>query len=134
MEPQPPNMGQPIGTPSLSGGLAAPTQDEKTWGMLAHLSGLIASLVGLPFLGPLVVMLTRGKESAWVNAQAKEALNFQITVTIALAVSALLMLACIGAVLLPVVGVAALIFTVIGAIKANEGQLYRYPLTLRLVK
>ena len=130
MEQQPP---QPQMGTYLTG-TPAPTQDEKTWGMLAHLSGLIASLVGLPFLGPLVVMLTKGKESAWVMANAKEALNFQITVTIALAVSAVLMLVCIGAVLLPLVGVAALVFTIIAAMKANNGEMYRYPATLRLVK
>lgn len=130
MEQQPP---QPQMGTYLTG-TPAPTQDEKTWGMLAHLSGLIASLVGLPFLGPLVVMLTKGKESAWVMANAKEALNFQITVTIALAVSAVLMLVCIGAVLLPLVGVAALVLTIIAAMKANNGEMYRYPATLRLVK
>ncbi len=130
MEQQPP---QPQMGTDLAGN-PAPTQDEKTWGMLAHLSGLIASLVGLPFLGPLVVMLTKGKESAWVLANAKEALNFQITVTIALAVCAVLTLACIGAFLLPIVGVAALVFTIIAALKANNGEMYRYPATLRLVK
>ncbi len=130
MEQQPP---QPQMGTYLAGN-PAPTQDEKTWGMLAHLSGLIASLVGLPFLGPLVVMLTKGKESAWVLANAKEALNFQITVTIALAVCAVLTLACIGAFLLPIVGVAALVFTIIAALKANNGEMYRYPATLRLVK
>ena len=56
------------------------------------------------------------------------------TVTIALAVSAVLMLVCIGAVLLPLVGVAALVLTIIGAMKANNGEMYRYPATLRLVK
>ena len=130
MEQQPP---QPQMGTYLTG-TPAPTQDEKTWGMLAHLSGLIASVVGVPFLGPLVVMLTKGKESTWVNAHAKEALNFQITVTIALYASVALTLVCIGAFLLPIVGVAALVLTIIAALKANNGETYRYPATLRLVK
>lgn len=115
-------------------GSPAPTQDEKTWGMLAHLSALIASLVGLPFLGPLLVMLIKGKDSTWVNAQAKESLNFQITATIAMAVSAALICVAIGMVLLPLVWVAAVILTVVGGVKAHNGELYRYPATIRLLK
>jgi uncharacterized Tic20 family protein len=126
---------QQIGSPpSFLTGSPAPTQDEKTWGMLAHLSALIAGMVGLPFLGPLIVMLTKGKESPWVEAQAKEALNFQITVTIALFVAAATICLAIGVVLLPLVGLAALVLTILGGIKANNGEMYRYPATLRLVK
>jgi hypothetical protein len=115
-------------------GSPAPTADEKTWGMIAHLSAIAAFMVGFPFLGPLIVWLTKGKESAWVEAQAKEALNFHITVFIALAVSGILMCAVIGFFLLPLVGLAALVLSLIAGIKANNGEMYRYPATLRLVK
>jgi uncharacterized Tic20 family protein len=124
---------QQMGSTFLTGS-PAPTQDEKTWGMLAHLSALIAGVVGLPFLGPLIVMLTKGKESPWVDAQAKESLNFQITVTIAIFVAAFTMCIGIGFILLPLVGLAGLVFTIIGGIKANNGEMYRYPATIRLVK
>lgn len=70
----------------------------------------------------------------FVDDQGKEALNFQITVAIAMIVSMILMLVLIGVVLMFLVGIAALAFTIIAAIKANEGQYYRYPFTLRLVK
>ncbi|WP_224360996.1 DUF4870 domain-containing protein [Hyalangium versicolor] len=115
-------------------GSPAPTQDEKTWGMLAHLSALIAGLFGFPFLGPLIVWLTKGKESKWVEAHSKEALNFSITATVAIWVSAILMLCIVGFVLLPVVGIAALVLTIMAALKANNGEMYRYPATVRLVK
>ena len=115
-------------------GSPEPTADEKTWGMMAHLSALIASLVGLPFLGPLVVMLTKGKESAWVEKQAKEALNFQITVMIALVISGASILCVVGLVLAPLVALVALVLTILAGIKANEGVMYRYPATIRLVK
>ncbi|MBN1206619.1 MAG: DUF4870 domain-containing protein [Myxococcaceae bacterium] len=128
MDPQ-----QQMGSQFLTGS-PAPTQDEKTWGMLAHLSALVAGVVGLPFLGPLIVMLTKGKESPWVNAQAKESLNFQITVTIALFVAAFTICIGIGVVLLPLVGIAALVLTIIAGLKANNGEMYKYPATLRLVK
>ena len=115
-------------------GSPAPTADEKTWGMIAHLSALVASVVGFPFLGPLIVMLTKGKESPWVEQHAKEALNFQITVTAALWVSAFLMICIVGIFMLPVIGLAALVLTVMAGIKANNGEEYRYPLIPRLVK
>jgi hypothetical protein len=115
-------------------GSPAPTADERQWGMFAHLSAIVASFFGLPFLGPLIVMLTKGKESAWVDKHAKEALNFQITATIAIFVSALLILVVIGICLLPLVGLGTLVLTVIAGIKANEGQMYRYPVNIRLVK
>jgi hypothetical protein len=124
---------QQQGSPFLTGAMA-PTQDEKMWGMLAHLSALVAGLFGFPFLGPLIVMLTKGKESKWVEMQAKEALNFQITATIAIWVAAALMLCVIGLILLPLVGLGALVLTIIGGIKANNGEMYRYPATIRLVK
>jgi uncharacterized Tic20 family protein len=102
--------------------------------MLAHLSALIAGFFGLPFLGPLIVLLIKGKESAWVEKHAKESLNFQISATVALFVSALLMFVVVGICLLPLVALGTLVLTVIAGIKANEGQMYRYPVNVRLLK
>lgn len=110
-------------------GSPVPTADEKTWGMLAHLSGLLLS-----FIGPLIVLLTKGKESAWVEQQAKEALNFQITAAIAVAVAGVLSCLVIGIFLLPVIGLGVLVLGILAGIKANNGETYRYPVTLRLVK
>ncbi|HLM42428.1 MAG TPA: DUF4870 domain-containing protein [Archangium sp.] len=115
-------------------GSPAPTADEKTWGMLAHLSGLVASFFWLPFLGPLLVLLIKGKESRWVEQHAKEALNFQITATAALWVSGLLMFCLVGFVLAPIVWIGALVLSIIAGLKANNGEKYNYPATVRLVK
>lgn len=116
-------------------GSPAPTADEKTWGMLAHLSAIIAGFVGLPFLGPLLVLLIKGKESTWVEKQAKEALNFQITATVALVVAFVTVICLVGFVLAPLLGLGVLVLSIIGAIKANNGEMYRYPVPmLRLVK
>ena len=108
-----------------------PTQDERTWGLIAHLSWLGGSLVGLPFLGPLVVWLVKKEQSPFVEDQAKEALNFQIAVLIAIAICGI---TCIGIVLIPVVGIAALIYSILAAIEANKGVYYRYPYTIRLIQ
>ena len=108
-----------------------PTPDERTWGLLAHLSSLIASLVGLMFVGPLVVWLVKKDQSPFVEDQAKEALNFQIAVLIAIAVCGL---TCIGIVLIPVVAIAALVYSVLAAVEANKGVYYRYPYSIRLIR
>jgi Uncharacterized protein conserved in bacteria len=114
----------------------APTADERQWALIAHLSGLIASaLGGLAFLGPLIVWLIKKDQSAFVADQAKEALNFQIAVTIALFVSLGIGLAtCVGIILVPIVGIGSLVFAIIAAMEANKGVAYRYPYTIRLIQ
>ena len=102
--------------------------------MLAHLSGLIAMLLGgLSFLGPLIVWLVKKDQSPFVADQAKEALNFQIAATIAIYVSALSVLICVGLILVPVVVIGAIIYSIIGAMEANKGVAYRYPYTFRFI-
>ncbi|HEX8825023.1 MAG TPA: DUF4870 domain-containing protein [Archangium sp.] len=119
-------------------GSPAPTADERTWGMIAHLSGLATSFIYMPFLGPLLVMLIKGKESAWVEQQAKEALNFQILITALVwggsFLTATLVLACIGIPVAVLGGLFGLVLSIIAGIKANNGETYRYPATPRLVK
>ena len=114
---------------------------EKNLAIFCHLSALIGgvvfSAVGLPvgnILGPLLIWLWKKDTMPMVNEHGKAALNFQITVSI-------LFLACMLTffLLLPIlvaiaVGIAALILTIIATIKASNGELYRYPFSLRLIK
>jgi uncharacterized Tic20 family protein len=114
---------------------AIPTQDERTWGMLAHLTAFAGFIVPLGFIiGPLVVWLIKRDQSAFVADQGKEALNFNISVLLAIAVCGALVWILIGILL----GVALFVFwmavTIIAGIKASEGIRYRYPYALRLVK
>lgn len=107
----------------------------RQWGMFAHLSALAGFLI--PFgnvLRPLIIWQIKKNEFAFVDDQGKEALNFQITVAIAVLVSFVLTLILIGVLLLFAVGIAALVFSIIAALKANEGERYRYPFALRLIK
>jgi len=85
-------------------------------------------------VAPLVIWQVQKNKSAFVDYHGKEAVNFQITMAIAAAFSFLLFLLLIGLVLIWIVGAVWLIFTVIAAIKANNGEYYRYPLTIRLIK
>ncbi|GAC1662280.1 MAG: DUF4870 domain-containing protein [Steroidobacteraceae bacterium] len=115
---------------------AAPTEHERTWGMLAHLSafvGLVFPLAG-NILGPLLVWLTKRDQSAFVAAHAKEALNFNIAVTLAGVVCGFLALIFIGLLLGMALFIAWLVMTLVAAIRASEGVPYQYPLSLRLVK
>lgn len=105
--------------------------DEKTWALIAHFGGIIVG-----FIAPLVAMLAKGNESPTVRAHAVEALNFQITWAAATLIASILAACTLGVLFfLPLITWAVLIvFAVIGGLKANEGTLYRYPMSVRLVK
>jgi uncharacterized Tic20 family protein len=116
----------PTGTPSA---------EEKQWAMFAHLSALIGYII--PFgsiIGPLIIWQIKKNEMPFVDDQGKEALNFQITVAIAAVICFCLIFVLIGILLLPILAISALVFIIIAAIAANNGQAYRYPVCLRLIK
>ena len=115
---------------------ATPTQDERTWGMIAHLSAFAVFVfpVGGNIIAPLIIWLTRRDTSAFVESEAKEALNFNISVALGGVVCALLTFALVGIPLAAVLFLYWLVVTIIAAIKASEGIGYRYPVSLRLVK
>ncbi|KAF1716567.1 DUF4870 domain-containing protein [Pseudoxanthomonas wuyuanensis] len=111
--------------------------------MFAHLSALAALFTGGlgGVVGPLIIWLIKKDTLPFVNDQGKEALNFNITVLIAIValciVGTILMIVLIGFLfflLAGVVGIAWLVLTIIATIKASNGEAYRYPLTLRLIK
>lgn len=109
--------------------------DESNWGMFAHLSALVGFII--PFgsiVAPLVIWLTKGKESTYVGEQAREALNFQITMAIVFLVCFILSFIVIGLLFMVIAGIADLVFVILATIAASKGQMYRYPYTLRLVK
>lgn len=107
---------------------AFPTRDERTLALLAHIGGLLTG-----FVVPLVIWLIKNGDSDFASDQAKEALNFQITLFIAFLVAFALMFVVIGVFLIPVLGLADLILSIVATIKANEGERYRYPFALRLI-
>ena len=110
---------------------AGASQEDKTLALLTHLSGII-----LGFIVPLVIWLTNKDKSdkGWLNDQAREALNFQITIAIAWVVAIVLSAVAIGFLLYPVIWIGNLILCILAGIKANEGVAYRYPFALRLIK
>lgn len=123
--------GSPAGTP---GPAPLSTSDERTWGMLAHLSGFVAAYVALGLIGPAVVLATMGQRSDFVRRHAVEALNFNISVLIYAAVSGVLAFVLIGIPMLVALAVLYLVTVIQGAMAANRGEEYRYPLTIRFVR
>ena len=116
--------------------LRSEEKESRLWGMLCHLTGL-AIFLGIPFgniLGPLVVWLIKKDAYPFVDAQGKESLNFQISVTIYGTVAFMLVFLFVGFVLLPALAVADLILVIMAAVKANAGESYRYPYTIRFIK
>jgi uncharacterized Tic20 family protein len=102
--------------------------EEQLWALLCHLSYFVLGIIA-----PLVIMLTLGTRSAYVRHHAVEALNFQITVALAAIASGLLIIVLVGILLLPLVVITGLVFAIVAAVQAHQGQLYRYPLSIRLV-
>jgi uncharacterized Tic20 family protein len=85
-------------------------------------------------VGPLIIWLSKREDSPEIDAHGKESLNFQISMLIYNAISAILCLVLIGFVFLGVLHILNIIFVIIAAVRASEGKLWRYPLTIRLIK
>ncbi len=109
------------------------TKEERDWSMWAHFSTL-SVLVAIPgFIGPAVIWFLKKDESPVIAGQAKESLNFQITMFIYMVISALLILVLVGVILFPLVIIADIVFAIIAGVRAGEGVEYRYPMTIRFL-
>jgi len=112
-------------------------KDARTWAMLCHLGGFgvyVVPTIG-HLLAPLILWLIKKDESPFVDDQGKESLNFQISLTIYAVIAALLIpLFGLGVVLLIALGIFDVIIIIIAAVKANDGERYRYPLCIRFIK
>lgn len=142
----PPPPGAP-GAPAAPGAWSGPTgppaahpsglpSDVRNWGMAAHLSSFVGVFVGgvAAFVGPLAIWLLKREEHPFIEHHAKEALNFNLSILLYGVVSGLLVLVLVGIPLLVAVVVVYVVFTIIAAVKAANGEGYRYPLTIRFVK
>ena len=105
-----------------------PNNDDKNIATVTHLGGTVFS-----FIPALIVWILKKEDSAYIADQAKEALNFQITVLIAQFVAAILAWVLIGFILIPIIWILNVVFCIIAAIASSKGKTYRYPLCLRLI-
>ncbi|MGB0259709.1 MAG: DUF4870 domain-containing protein [Coraliomargarita sp.] len=124
---------------SSESGTASSTHAEtdsnaRTMGMLCHLLALVQFL-GIPgVLGPLVIWLLKREEHPFIDSCGKEAVNFQLSVLIYLIVAFVMVFIVIGFFLVPIIMLLSIVYTVIAAIKASDGNDYQYPLTIRFIK
>ncbi|ARB40073.1 MULTISPECIES: DUF4870 domain-containing protein [Mammaliicoccus] len=105
------------------------TDDDRLFGMLIYLTSFFAS-----FFAPLIIWLIKRENSPFVDRIGKDYLNFFISYTIWGIVGTLLCLVLVGFIILPILAILAFIFTVIGAIKAYNGETYLPPLSIRMIK
>lgn len=112
------------------------SSNVRTWTVLCHASALLGFIApgGGHILAPLIVWLIKRGEYPEVDAHGKESLNFQISMLIYSIIAAILCLLLIGFLLLAILHVLNLVLVIIASIRASEGQLYRYPFTIRLIK
>lgn len=108
--------------------------EERNWGMGAHLAAFAGYFVPMGnVLGPLIIWLVHKDKSDYITWHAKEALNFQITVVLAMFVAAVMILVWVGILLLPAIAVLDLIFVIMGGVAASKGEPYRYPVSIRFI-
>ena len=110
--------------------LYKPNNDER---ILAILSHILAIVPGIGILGPLVIYLVKKDDSPFVAANARESLNFQITIILGYIIWCILIVVLIGILMLWVWGIINTVLVIIATIKASEEKIYRYPFNLRLV-
>lgn len=105
------------------------SNDDRNLAMLAHLLGIVSS-----FVGALIIWLIKKDQSAFIDEQGKEALNFQITIVIGFVIAGALTFILIGALLMPLLWIANLVFCILAAVATSKGEHYKYPFAIRLLK
>jgi hypothetical protein len=133
-QPQPPHPGQPQPGPAYGGPYQPQPplspSDERMWSVLAQVGPFV-----LGFIAPLVVWLVFRERSRFVDQEAKEALNFQITVVIALIAAAIITNVTFGiGAIVYLAFVAAIVFMILAAVANGKGEPYRYPVNIRFIK
>ena len=115
-------------------------KDARMWAMFCHLAalaGIVVPVIGC-IIGPLIVWQIKKEEFPFVDEQGKEAVNFQISMSLYLLISAVIWIplsfVCIGVFIPVAISIVDLIFMLIAAVNANNGHHYRYPLTIRFIK
>lgn len=111
------------------------THDERLWATFCHLGAF--AMFFCPFgniLAPLIIWLVKRESSSYIDMHGREALNFQISMSIYTFIAGIFIIVVIGFILVPILVLINLILAVLAAISANKGQSYQYPATIRFVK
>ncbi len=126
---------QPAATPETTTPPPRDPNDERNWSMFCHLAAFAGLIIPAGnIIGPLVIWMMKRDEYAGVNLHGKEAVNFNITAFIIILICSLTFWLVIPLLILGAYAIFWLIVTIIAAIKARDGEAYRYPMTIRFVK
>ena len=106
----------------------SPSNDDKNIATITHIGGTVFS-----FVPALIVWILKKDENPYIEDQAKEALNFQITMVLAYMLAGVLSWILIGLIFFPIIWVLNIVFCIIAAISTSKGETYRYPFALRLI-
>jgi uncharacterized Tic20 family protein len=122
--------------PPLTPANVSAVANVRTWCAFIHASALLGVFIHFPghLLAPLIIWLIKRDSSPEIDAHGKEAVNFQISMLIYNAIAAVFCLILVGFVFLAVLWILNAIFVIIAAIKASDGELYRYPMTIRFIQ
>jgi uncharacterized Tic20 family protein len=123
----PPTSPQQSAAPAATSAALSPEQDVQ-WGSFAHLGGVLGVLPSL------IIWLVFKDRGAFTNTEAKEALNFQITLIFGYIISAILWIVFVGYLLTWAVWIVGVVFSIIAFLQAKDGKHYRYPFAIRLIK
>jgi uncharacterized Tic20 family protein len=113
-----------------------PSNEERNWAVFCHLGGFAFYLLGFALghiLVPLALWLLKREESAFIDEHGREALNFQISVTLYAIVVGALCFVLVGFLLIPVLAGFHIVVMIVASVRASQGESYRYPLTIRLL-
>ncbi len=130
-QPTPPPaapQGAPTGAPQPVAAAPLSQEQDVQWGSFAHLGGIVG------FLPSLIIWLVFKDRGSFTNTEAKEALNFQITIVFAYIVGSILTFILIGVFIVWAAWIVSVVFSIIAFLKAKDGQHYRYPFAIRLIK
>ena len=109
--------------------------EERNFSMLCHLSALAGYVI--PFghiIGPLIFWLIKKDQYTEVDRQGKDALNFQISMTLWFIVAAIMIILVIGLFALIALGVIHLVLIIVASVKSNNGERFKYPLSIDFIK
>ena len=113
-----------------------PSNEERNWAVFCHLGGFAFYLLGFALghiLVPLALWLMKREGSAFVDENGREALNFQISVTLYAIVTGALCFVLVGFLLIPILMGFHIVLMIVASVRASQGESYRYPLTIRLI-
>jgi uncharacterized Tic20 family protein len=114
------------------------SKDARMWAMFCHLAGLAGLIPITPAFGsiivPLIIWQIKKDEFPSVNEHGKEAVNFQISILLYSIICIPFCFICIGFIFLAAIGIIDIVCLLIAAVKANNGEHYRYPICIRFIK